>query len=117
MSEKWSGFPGVRFHVRVGRTGKDVPLIVLMLALLAPGASLGQDIAELFRQNCTSCHTIGGGRLTGPDLKGVFERQQREWLVQFILDPRAILDSGDAYALKLQREAPGNTVMPVLPGA
>ena len=25
------------------------------------------DGAKIFKQNCTACHTIGGGRLVGPD--------------------------------------------------
>jgi mono/diheme cytochrome c family protein len=58
------------------------------------GTSLGQDAAEFFRQNCTTCHTIGGGRLTGPDLKGVLQRKPRAWLLDFIMDPQAVLDRG-----------------------
>lgn len=62
-----------------------------------------------------NCHTIGGGRLTGPDLKHVEQRKDREWLVQFMLNPRAVLDSGDPYAAKLLEES-RNVPMPTLPG-
>ncbi len=68
-----------------------------------------------FRNNCMSCHTIGGGRLTGPDLKGVMQRKDRAWLKRFILDPPGVLASGDAYALKLKRDA-RNAVMPKAAG-
>lgn len=84
-------------------------------------ASLGQDpiVAEetmtWFGQNCASCHTIGGGRLTGPDLKDADKRQEREWLIAFMQDPKKVLDSGDAYAAQLVEEARG-VVMPTLPG-
>jgi mono/diheme cytochrome c family protein len=37
-----------------------------------------QEAADFFRQNCISCHTVGGGRLTGPDLKNVTQRKERE---------------------------------------
>lgn len=74
-----------------------------------------QDPAADFRQNCMSCHTIGGGRLTGPDLRNVDQRKDRDWLARFIMDPRAVIDSGDPYAQELLRDA-RNAIMPTLPG-
>ncbi len=71
--------------------------------------------ADYFKQNCASCHTIGGGRLTGPDLKNLSERQERDWLVNWMLDPEGTLKSGDPYAVKLQKEARG-AVMTRSPG-
>ncbi len=71
--------------------------------------------ADYYKQNCASCHTVGGGRLTGPDLKNVADRQSREWLVNWLLDPDGILKSGDPYAVKLQKEARG-AVMTRSPG-
>ncbi|MCH9651671.1 MAG: c-type cytochrome [Deltaproteobacteria bacterium] len=94
-----------------------VPSSILGLVLLALGASSAgaQEAAEIFRQSCISCHTIGGGRLVGPDLKDVEERKDREWLADFILDPMGVLASGDAYALQLREEA-GGAVMTAVPG-
>ncbi|MBI4906579.1 MAG: cytochrome c [Acidobacteria bacterium] len=83
--------------------------------LAAACRAWGQEPADFFRENCTSCHTIGGGRLTGPDLKGVQDRKEREWLVRFLSNPQAMLDSGDPYAQKLQQEARG-VVMPAISG-
>ena len=74
-----------------------------------------EETIDFFQTNCASCHTIGGGRLTGPDLKGVTERQERDWLVNFILDPKSVLDSGDPYAQELLKEARG-VPMPTIPG-
>ncbi len=94
---------------------------MLLAALLSLARhSLAQEMAEYFRTRCTSCHTIGGGRLTGPDLKDVMQQaaangKDREWLIRFMQDPQAMIQSGDAYALKLQHETPGNAVMPTQP--
>ncbi len=77
------------------------------LLLLSCSLASAQIPEQYFKQNCFSCHTIGGGRLTGPDLKGVSERQDREWLVNWILDPVGILRNGDPYAVKLQKESRG----------
>lgn len=85
-----------------------------MLAL-PPAGAVAQEAADFFKQNCVSCHTIGGGRLTGPDLKNVAERKERSWLVQFMVDPKAKIDAGDPYALQIQKESRG-AVMPTIVG-
>ena len=88
--------------------------VALLFTCLAP--NLLAQIPELyFRRNCASCHTIGGGRLTGPDLKGLSERQERPWLADWMLDPEGILQAGDPYAVRLQKESRG-AVMPRSPG-
>jgi len=93
-------------------------LAVLMVVSTGVGtASLhaAEAPADEFKKLCISCHTIGGGRIVGPDLKNVVERQDRAWLVRFITDPQSVLASGDAYAMKLKEEARG-VVMPTVPG-
>lgn len=76
-------------------------------------AAPAQETAEFFRQNCVSCHTIGGGRLAGPDLKDVTQRKDREWLKSYILNPQAKIDAGDPYVLQLLEEARG-VIMPTI---
>jgi mono/diheme cytochrome c family protein len=91
-------------------------LLILILLMQAVGpTALSQQPADDYRQNCMSCHTIGGGRLTGPDLKNVSQRVDREWLLKFIADPQGVLSSGDRYALQLKEEFRG-VVMPTFPG-
>jgi len=88
----------------------------VVVVVSAAAGAFGQDaVIQDFRQNCASCHTIGGGRLTGPDLKNVEDRKDRAWLGRFVSDPLAMLSSGDAYALKLKEESHG-AMMPGLPG-
>lgn len=103
------------------RTGAEsvthisVAAAVLLALVLTGGKAVAQDAPAFFRQNCTNCHTIGGGRLTGPDLKDVATRKDRQWLVQFLQSPKAMIDTGDPYASKLQQEARG-VVMPNIAG-
>ncbi len=80
-----------------------------------PSVTWSQDSPDFFRQNCMNCHTIGGGRLTGPDLKGVSQRKDREWLIGFMMNPKSYIDSGDPYAIKMLEES-RNVPMPTLPG-
>lgn len=86
-----------------------------MLLLIAASVRAADPAAGYFRQNCMSCHTIGGGRLVGPDLKDVEARKDRQWLSGFIVNPKQYLDSGDPYAARLKEEARG-AVMPNISG-
>lgn len=89
-------------------------IVGLLASQLAPHAWADGD-ADDFKASCAACHTIGGGRLVGPDLKDVEKRQERAWLVRFIRDPQGVLASGDAYAAKLLAES-RNVAMPPVPG-
>ena len=86
-----------------------------MLIVSAPSIGTAQQPADFFRQNCMSCHTIGGGRITGPDLKDVTQRKDSAWLQKFIQNPKVTIDGGDPYALQLQQEA-RSVIMPTVPG-
>jgi len=62
----------------------------------APQGPVNQDRAaqgqQLFQiKGCLGCHTIGGGRLTGPDLEGVSERREFEWVIAMITNPDSML--------------------------
>lgn len=95
-------------------------LSYLLLLVLTSSSSLAsaqdppsEESIKFFQQNCMSCHTIGGGRLTGPDLKAVSERADRDWLIEFIQDPKGVIDSGDPYAQEIFSEARGVYMNPV----
>ncbi len=52
----------------------------------------------LYKTSCSACHTIGGGNLMGPDLKGVSKIRSNDWLIKFIKDSQSLIKSGDAEA-------------------
>ncbi|MCA1732368.1 MAG: cytochrome c [Acidobacteria bacterium] len=89
-------------------------LMVLLTLLFGP-LGFAQEAATTFRQSCMSCHTIGGGRLVGPDLKDVTKRRDRQWVADFIYNPKKYLDSNDPYVLNLKEEARG-AIMPQIAG-
>lgn len=90
-------------------------LVILGLLTIVPASNFAQETADFFKLNCASCHTIGGGRLTGPDLKNISQRKDQAWLIKFIQDPKAVIDAGDSYAVELLKEYKG-TLMPTIPG-
>ncbi|QCX53275.1 c-type cytochrome [Elizabethkingia sp. JS20170427COW] len=65
--------------------------------------------AELFKANCTACHTLDS-KLIGPPLKGIVERLESEeglgkdWLHKWIKDSKSVIASGDKYANKIFEE-------------
>lgn len=61
---------------------------------------------------CKACHTIGGGKLVGPDLKGVTERREEAWLIKFIRNSTAVVESGDPIAVQVFEE---NNKVPMPP--
>ena len=85
---------------------KILPALLLMALFLLDGVfakrvfSQAPDGAQLF-QVCGACHTIGKGKLIGPDLYQVTQRRDREWLIKFIRNSQEVIQSGDEYAVKL----------------
>jgi cytochrome c2 len=68
-----------------------------------------QDGASLFKKNCAVCHTTTDQKLTGPGLKGVFDRVPKTptadaWLTAWILNNEKVIKSGDAYANKIYND-------------
>ena len=51
-------------------------------------AAQGKEL--LSRRGCLGCHSIGGGRVIGPDLIGVAAKYARDSLVRWIHDPQGI---------------------------
>ncbi|MCF8349399.1 MAG: c-type cytochrome [Bacteroidales bacterium] len=55
-------------------------------------------------QQCKACHTIGGGKLVGPDLIGISERREEVWLMKFIQNSQELIQSGDELAIQVFNE-------------
>lgn len=65
-----------------------------------------------FEQSCVSCHTIGEGDRTGPDLKDVGKRRARDWLVRWIKNP-AQMGESDHLGRALSKKY-GDVIMPTI---
>ena len=75
-------------------------------ASTGPATTLRQtDQAQTnFQTLCSVCHTIGGGRLVGPDLRGVGERRGEEWIIRFVQHSQRLVAAGDPDAVTLFEE-------------
>jgi mono/diheme cytochrome c family protein len=87
-------------------------LIIVVSALAIPSNGKTQETGEqLFESTCSACHSLGGGRLVGPDLAGVSERRSQDWLVKFVKSSQSLVKSGDVQALEVFEEFSG-MIMP-----
>ena len=77
----------------------------LLFGFLCSTAVFAQDQGEtLFNQTCVACHTIGGGRLVGPDLAQVHTRREEAWIVRFVQNSQELIAEGNADAVALFEE-------------
>jgi mono/diheme cytochrome c family protein len=68
---------------------------------------------KLYKANCTQCHAINEV-VIGPALKNIEERRPTEWLIAWIKNSQAVIQSGDEYAVQLYEEC-NKTAMPAYP--
>ncbi|MGE5302698.1 MAG: c-type cytochrome [Alphaproteobacteria bacterium] len=113
MQRVWKNFTAI------GGRGLSVPILAAMLLIrpavtqAAPATHPAETGEALFQQKCAACHTIGKGKLVGPDLQGVGQRVSRDWMERFIATPDKMLAEKDPIALRLLKES-NNILMPNL---
>jgi protein SCO1/2 len=67
----------------------------------APALDLSDKGRYIFATHCAACHTIGHGDKIGPDLLGVTNLRDRDWLARFISTPDKMLAEKDPLATAL----------------
>ncbi len=79
---------------------KTLLLFIVIVLYTTSGLLAQKGPVENFKV-CSACHTIGKGKLVGPDLKGVNQRHDLPWLLKFIRSSQTVVKSGDKVAVKL----------------
>ncbi|RLD56067.1 MAG: cytochrome C [Bacteroidetes bacterium] len=77
-----------------------IPVFVLFSLLFTFNLN-GQNTAPAEWATCGACHTIGKGKVVGPDLKGITEKRDEAWLISFIRSSQTMVKAGDAEAVKI----------------
>lgn len=79
---------------------------VVPAAEVAPVAAAAGDAAAgkaLFNSNCAACHKLDA-KSTGPALRGVGDKYEKEWLYKWIHNSADLVKSGDERANKIFNE-------------
>ncbi|MCX2738941.1 c-type cytochrome [Pontibacter sp. M82] len=58
----------------------------------------------LFKNNCAVCHSAGSDVIVGPGLQGVTDKRSESWLISWIKNSQALIQSGDADAIAVYNE-------------
>ncbi len=89
--------------------------LALLLAHSQAAAASGpaQEGKKLFTEKCTACHTIGKGKLIGPDLSGVTARREESWLKRQIKEPQRMIAEKDPIVMELLKESNNVPMVPL----
>ena len=80
--------------------------LMIVIGLAPTGHAVAVETGqEIFKSLCAPCHSIGKGKLIGPDLKGVTTRRDESWLKRQIKEPDLLIEEKDPIALQLLKEA------------
>jgi cytochrome c oxidase cbb3-type subunit 3 len=76
-------------------------LLSVLMLMLAAFSGYAQTVSgkEIFSGNCQACHSIGGGDIVGPDLAGLIERRETDWIKSFITNSQKMVAAGDEEAI------------------
>ena len=88
----------LRLYTRCFAASLTGAMVLASAAPLRAPAQGAPDGKRLFETICIACHTIGAGVKIGPDLQGVTERREVQWLRRQIRDPEALRKAGDPIA-------------------
>jgi len=86
----------------------SVLLFVLLFGYTV--TSKAQDGEKIFKTTCSACHSIGKGKVVGPDLKDVANRHEESWILKWVKSSQTLVKGGDAAAVKLFNE---NSMIPM----
>lgn len=89
------------------RVRKNSPLRFSLLFFVSLFLFSGFDLLsqpngeQLFKVNCTQCHSTGDNIVIGPGLKDIHKRRNEAWLIKWIRNSGEVIKSGDAYAVAI----------------
>lgn len=85
--------------------------LFFLISLFSFSATAEPDIAEgqeIWSGECQACHTIGEGDRVGPDMAGITDRREEDWLISFIKNSREMIEAGDEQAVEVSEAYPAN---------
>jgi mono/diheme cytochrome c family protein len=75
-----------------------------VMALVVSARAAHPQAAALYATRCATCHTFGKGDRIGPDLKGVTDRRDRRWIMDWIRSSTRMIQAADPTARALYKK-------------
>lgn len=82
---------------------KKVVCVIITSLIFGYGLK-AQDGEAMFKQKCAACHRTDSKRMVGPGLEGINDKRSQEWLISWIKDSQALINTGDADAVAVYEE-------------
>ena len=84
--------------IRISKLALCSVIVGALAVSVSVSQAQAQDMAKRGKKlfvdkGCNTCHTIGKGKLAGPDLAGVTQRRTTDWLKRWLKDPTALIGS------------------------
>jgi len=80
-------------------------LLILLIPFSISTITFSQNNGEkIFLTVCRACHTIGQGKLVGPDLVNVQNKLTEDWIIKFVKSSQSMVKSGDSSAVSIFNE-------------
>ncbi|HSH67819.1 MAG TPA: cytochrome c, partial [Bacteroidia bacterium] len=76
-------------------------IIILIASMLITLSANSQDGASIFKKNCAVCHTIGKGKIVGPDLIGMDKKHDIKWLIKWVKSSQSLVKKNDPKAVQI----------------
>lgn len=93
------------------KPSKKMFFVLNIIFLLTVNLFSQTEGEKIFIQTCRACHTIGEGKLVGPDLYNVSQKRNENWLLSFIKSSQTMIKSNDPEAVAIFNEY-NKVVMP-----
>jgi len=91
-------------HKKLENLKQRTLLILLIIPFLSSTIFSQNDGEKIFLTVCRACHTIGQGKLVGPDLINVQDRLKQGWIINFVKSSQTMVKKGDSIAVSIFNE-------------
>ncbi len=81
-----------------------LPILLLFTFIINTNIFSQNTGEKIFLSVCRACHTIGQGRLVGPDLANIQNKLEEGWIIKFVKSSQTMVKSGDKEAVKIFNE-------------
>ncbi len=73
-------------------------IFLFLISFFYSGTAMAASGKDIFKARCAVCHKTSTQKVVGPGLAGMNEKHSAEWLINWVKDSKALIESGDEAA-------------------